>query len=158
MKKGFFFSLDAFFAIIIFILMLVSVYGYFINTQELRQQYFFSEDLFDIFINTKMEELNFFDDFKIDMQDEEEGYPTHANLLDGRLTIMEQLITLNNNVSAGDPIGNEIAGDLIDTLTLDLFDERYGFNFNVRDWFSAEDEDANAIVSRQRFVSGVKIL
>ena len=155
-KKGFFFSTDAFFAILIFTLVLVSIYGYFIGTQELRQQYFFSEDLFDVFINTKMEEWNGFENFKTNI-DENEDYLIHRTLIDEKLTIMEQLITLNNNVTDINPEGNEIANNLIGRLTLNLFDARYGFNFNVREWFYLEDEgNPNAIVARQRFVSGVR--
>jgi len=43
----------------IFILILVSIYGYFFNTQELRQQYFYSEDVLDVFTKVKMGDIDF---------------------------------------------------------------------------------------------------
>ena len=156
-RKAFFFSLDAFFAILIFTLMLVSVYGYFVGTQELRQQYYFSEDLFDIFINTKMGELSFYEEgdgnFRQYVLD---NHPSLITLIDGKLTIMEQIITLNNNATEEFPEANIIAEHLIDTL-MEIFDDRYGFNLNVEDWFYVEEEgQQGALVSRQRFVSGVE--
>ena len=57
LKKGFFFSLDAFMALSLFVLILISMYLFFINSSDLNQQYYFSEDLFDVFSNIKLEEL-----------------------------------------------------------------------------------------------------
>ena len=151
MKKAFFFSLDAFFAVIIFTLILVSVYGYFISTQELRQQYFYSEDLFNIFINTRMSELS------------PDAYPNIYALYDSEipeirdnmnpdLTIMEQIVTLRNIKTEE---ANGAIKTILDELTGELFEGKYGFSFNVEDWTYGE-EGGNTIVSRRRFVSGIK--
>ena len=150
-KKGFFFSLDAFFAILIFTLVLVSVYGYFINTQELKQQYFFSEDLFDIFINTRMNELGG------TYPEINELYNSEVdeirNNMDYTLTIMEQIITLKNiNTEETDMAAESIIGN----LTENLFDDRYGFSFDVNGLIYNEGQDPNSLVARQRFVSGFK--
>ena len=153
-KKGFFFSTDAFLAILIFTLVLVSIYGYFIGTQELRQQYYFSEDLFDIFINTNIEEIEETESYETFLENMEIDYPEHIGLIDKKLTIMEQLITINNNVTQDDPAGDTIARELTSALISTFFeDSRYGFNFNVNEWAYLEDEgNPNAIVARQRFV------
>ena len=126
MKKGFFFSLDAFFAIMIFTLVLVSIYGYFVNTQELRQQYFYSEDLLDIFINTKMDEI---DDNHPDIQDlYVSEIPEVKDNMNPDLTIMEQIIILKNTNT--EP-GLEAAQTIITSLTYNLLSERYGISFDV---------------------------
>ena len=150
MKKGFFFSLDAFFAIMTFILVLVSIYSYFVSTQELRQQYYFSEDLFNIFINTKMGELlsGAYPDID-DLYNSE--IPEIRDNMNPDLTVMEQIITLRN-------INNEeadmAASSIIRDLTAGLFEDRYGFSFDVEGLIYEEGGEQNALVSRQRFVSG----
>jgi hypothetical protein len=57
-KKGFIFSMDAFFAIALFVLVTVGVYAYFINFYSLQQQWYMSEDLMNTFSRTKIEELD----------------------------------------------------------------------------------------------------
>ena len=149
MKKGFFFSLDAFFAIMIFTLVLVSIYGYFVNTQELRQQYFYSEDLLDIFINTKMDEI---DDNHPDIQDlYVSEIPEVKDNMNPDLTIMEQIIILKNTNT--EP-GLEAAQTIITSLTYNLLSERYGISFDVNGLIYEKDKEITALVSRQRFVSG----
>lgn len=150
MKKGFFFSLDAFFAIMIFTLILVSIYGYFINTQELRQQYYFSEDLLDIFTSVKMEEIDL------------STYPDINNLYESQIPevrdnmykdikVIDQIIILKNNNA--EPALNA-AQTIITSLTENLLDERYGLSFDVNGPIYKRDKEINALVSRQRFVSG----
>tara|TARA_Y100000034_G_scaffold88501_1_gene106240 strand:+ start:1035 stop:1481 length:447 start_codon:yes stop_codon:yes gene_type:complete len=146
-KKGFFFSLDAFFAIMIFTIILVSVYGYFINVQELRQQYFYSEDTLDIFINTKMEEVTYIDEhYNLNLLDE-------WGLIDSDLTIMDQIIKLNDQ---GYPNYSQW---IFYNLTSDFFGEKYGTGFRIglTDIFES-DKNVTALVARQRYVSGTQIV
>ena len=138
--------MDAFFAVIIFTLILVSVYSYFISTQELRQQYFYSEDILDIFVNTKMGELNVVSD------------PNHYNfnklnelsLINPDLTIMDQITALQYQ---GYP---EYSQWIFYNLTSDLFGEKYGVSFDVEGLVYQSQKNVTALVARQRFVSGVK--
>jgi hypothetical protein len=149
MKKGFFFSLGAFFAIMIFTLVLVSIYGYFVNTQELRQQYYFSEDLLDIFTSVRMEEI------KDNYQDIEDLYisefPEVRNNMSLDITIMDQVIVLNT----GTENSLNAAKVIITSLTGSLLGERYGLSFDIdNNLVYGRDKEINALVSRQRFVSG----
>ncbi len=57
-KKGFFFSLDSFMGLILFILTLALVYTFFIATHSLQQEFFISEDLLNTFSNVKIGDLD----------------------------------------------------------------------------------------------------
>lgn len=143
MKKGFFFSMDAFFAILTFTIILVSIYGYFVNVHELRQQYFYSEDILDVFSNIKMEELDLENYYNLNLLNTWE-------LIDNELTIMEQMVTFSNkgyfNYSQW----------IFYNLTSVLLDERYGSSFNIgRNEIFGTEKNITASVARQRFVSGV---
>lgn len=141
MKKGFFFSLDAFFAIMTFTLVLVSIYGYFVNTQELRQQYYYSEDVLNVFTKTKMGELIF---NNINFEILKDG-----GFINPELSIMDQIIFLNNE---GYP---DYSQWIYNNLTSDFFGERYGTSFDIgmNNIFESQ-KNATALVSRRRFVSG----
>jgi hypothetical protein len=58
MKKGFIFSLDSFFAIILFVFVIFLIYVFSIYSYRLDQQYFFSDDLLNSFSEVKINELN----------------------------------------------------------------------------------------------------
>ena len=143
MKKGFFFSLDAFFAIMIFTLILVSIYGYFVNTQELRQQYFYSEDVLDIFTNTRMSEINY-----QEIGNENLILLNDWNLINPDFTIMEQVISFNNQGYSN------YSQWIVNNLTSDLLSDRYGFSFDVEGLVYERELNATSVVSRQRFISG----
>ena len=143
MKKGFFFSLDAFFAIMIFTLVLVSVYGYFVNTQELRQQYFYSEDLLDLFIKTKMSEINI-----AEINNENLNQLNQWNMINPDFTIMEQVVYFNDKGYLN------YSQWVVNNMTSDLLSDRYGFSFDVQGLIYAREGSATSLVSRQRFVSG----
>ena len=146
MKKAFFFSMDAFFAVIIFTLILVSVYSYFISTQELRQQYFYSEDMFDLFINTRVGELKQFDEH-INLQQLRQW-----NLIEENLTVMEQISKFQN-------LGyTNYSQWVFYNLTSDFFGAKYGVEFNLEGLIYGSEKNATALVSRQRFVSGFKVI
>ena len=119
-RKGFFFSMDAFFAILIFTVALVSIYGYFINAQELRQQYFYSEDMLDIFSNVRMGEImeggSYSDLNRLNTW----------NLINEDLTIMEQIISFKNQGY------DNYSQWIVNNLTSDLLGDRYGFSFDLQ--------------------------
>ena len=147
MKKCFFFSLDAFFAVLMFSIILVSIYSFFINTQELRQQYFYSEDILDILVNTKMDELLLLQnpDYQIQSLDQQE-------LINHELTIMEQISVFQNQ-------GNSFYSEIIfQNLTHDFLGEKYGVEFSLEGLIYGSDKNATALVSRQRFVSSSEII
>lgn len=58
MKKGFIFSMDAFFAIILFTFVLFLIYIFSISFFSLNQQYFYSEDILTTFSEVKLNELD----------------------------------------------------------------------------------------------------
>jgi len=143
MKKGFFFSLDSFFAIMIFILILVSIYGYFFNTQELRQQYFYSEDVLDVFTKVKMGDI----DFEA-ISSENLNLLNQWNFINQDLTVIEQVISLKDKGYIN------YSQWIVNNLTSDLLSERYGFSFDVEGIIYEKGKNITALVSRQRFVSG----
>lgn len=134
--------MDAFFAILIFTVILISIYGYFINTHELRQQYFYSEDILDTFSNIKMEELNL-------------GNYENLNdlntwdLIEPDITIMEQIISFKNQGY------DNYSQWIVYNLTSPLLGERYGFSFDLQGSIYESEKDITASVGRQRYVSGI---
>ncbi len=58
MKKGFIFSLDSFFALIMFTLFTIMIYFFFIFSSPTIQQYYFSEDLLNVLSSTKISDLS----------------------------------------------------------------------------------------------------
>jgi len=147
MKKGFFFSMDAFFAVMIFTLILVSVYGYFINIQELRQQYFYSEDLLDVFTNTKMGEIG---DLEFNKNLE---LLKNWKLINEDLTIMDQMILLNERGYSN------YSQWIFYNLTSDFLGGKYGSGFSIGlEEIFESDRNVTALVSRQRYVSGSELI
>jgi len=57
-KRGFFFSLDGFFALILFGVFLAMIYSYYLSAPSLNQQLYVSEDLLDVFSNVKINEID----------------------------------------------------------------------------------------------------
>lgn len=134
--------MDAFFAIMIFTMVLVSVYGYFVSTNELRQQYYFSEDLLDLFTKIKMSELN-----------EVDTHPDLSRLkqwglINDDLTVTDQVIYLKNKGYSN------YSEWIVNNLTSGLLSERYGLSFDIQGLIYERENEVNALVSRQRFVSG----
>lgn len=134
--------MDAFFAIMIFTMVLVSVYGYFVSTNELRQQYYFSEDLLDLFTKIKMSEMN-----------EVDTHPDLSrlkqwDLINDDLTVTDQVIYLKNKGYSN------YSEWIVNNLTSGLLSERYGLSFDIQGLIYERENEVNALVSRQRFVSG----
>ena len=141
-KKGFFFSFDAFLALTIFVLILISIYGYFIGAIPLKQQYYLAEDLFSIFSNVKISELNLGSYPNIDQ------LITDGKITDTNNTIMKQVLEFKENEMIDD------ARTFLRDLTDDLVPRQFGFGFTLDiDELLASEENANALVSRIKYIS-----
>lgn len=97
MKKGFIFSMDAFLAVILFVLVVFLIYTFSISLSGLNQQYFFSDDVLTALDKNKISELNL------------ANYPNIDQLVKGGkirdldVTLVEQIVTFqleNDETSA----------------------------------------------------------
>ncbi|MBU2633843.1 MAG: hypothetical protein KJ674_01210 [Nanoarchaeota archaeon] len=141
MKKGFFFSIDAFLALMLFTLILVFIYSFFLNMGSLQQQYYFSEDLFDVLNNVELSELEDYDSI------------TQLNyIIDYNRTIMEQVVTFTINVTNKDN-ATLLLTDIIGNLT-----GQYGIGVDVESLIFERGGNATNVVVRQRIVSGEESL
>jgi len=140
MKKGFFFSIDAFMALILFVLIIMLIYTFFIGVGTLRQQYYFSEDLFTVMDNVKINELD------------EDNYLTLYDIedLNDNLTIMGQMVTFRVNESY------DQAEQLIGTgvLNIEGLVGSYGVSLDIQNKLFGPDTTGTNIVVRQRISSG----
>lgn len=139
-KKGFFFSMDAFLALMLFVLIVALIYSFFINMGTLRQQYYFSEDLFNVMNGVEIGELD------------ESYYTIIGSLddLDQNMTIMEQIATYRINNSLTAQTNFEL---LMQDIITDLRGQ-YGTSVDIEDWTYGLGESGTNIVVRQRIVSG----
>ncbi|MBL7147841.1 MAG: hypothetical protein ISS82_03380 [Nanoarchaeota archaeon] len=135
LKKGLFFSSDAFIALMLFVVVLVSIYSYIIISSGMQQQYYFSEDLLDVFSEVTVGELSIAD------------YPSLEYFIENNpdLTILESIV-LNTYDNNGDIINESIDG---------LISEQYGIAFYIDDDEAIinELEGSGSLVSRERLVN-----
>jgi len=145
-KKGFFFSLDGFFALILFGLFLAMIYSYFVSEPRLEQPFYFSEDVLDVFSNVKINEL------------ELSQYPKITNLITtGKITnqektIFEVLVDFNSQ----DPKDTASSNDVIDDLMQGIIPEQYGFgvDFSGTEVYETPGKEKINVIARQRLVLG----
>ena len=134
MKKGFIFSLDSFFAIILFTLVIFLIYVFSINSFGLNQQYFFSEDLLTTLSNVKISELDL------------------SNYPDTEATIVEQIVNFQLNDD------QESSNLFIDDIFIKVADESLKtaiFIGNVK-IYGADPENVKNLLSRTRLAIGKK--
>ena len=141
MKKGFFFSIDAFFALMLFTLIIVFIYSFFLNMGNLQQQYYFSEDLFDVLNSVKMNELD--DSYASVSQLDQLGY------VDYNISVMEEAVTYVLNDTIDNDYATLLLGDVIGNLT-----GQYGIGVDIENLIFERGGNATNIVVRQRIVSG----
>ena len=144
-KKGFFFSMDAFFALILFGTFLALIYSFYVGSPKLDQPFYLSEDVLDTFSNVKINELDL------------NQYPNTQKLItDGIITnpdktIFEVLIELN---SKGDTANSNV---LVKDLVEGIIPGQYGFSleFDKKDVYNKDSSKqiTNAI-ARQRIIIG----
>ncbi|HLC57804.1 MAG TPA: hypothetical protein VJH95_04485 [Candidatus Nanoarchaeia archaeon] len=147
MKKGFFFSLDGFFALILFGLFLSMMYSFYLSSPRMEQPFYFSEDVLDVFSNVKLSEL------ELAKYPEITGLITAGKINNREKTVFEVLVELN---SQGTPESKKSAETVIRELTFGVVPEQYGFGVDfsgVNVYKSQEKEIINAI-ARQRLVLG----
>ena len=142
LKKGFFFSLDAFMALSLFVLILISMYLFFINSSDLNQQYYFSEDLFDVFSNIKLEELELVKYPQIIM------LSLGGGINNSNLSLSEIIVDFSINGNS------ESASILIEDLTEGLVPARFGISFELEEEIFSRGEERQALVARSRLLSG----
>lgn len=154
-KRGFFFSLDSFLAIILFTVVLVMIYIFFIQFSPLQQQYYFSEDLLTVFSNVEIQDL----DINID-NPELSKYPRISDLVankkinDTTVTLLEQIATfyIEDDIDS--------ATVMVDDLSTDLFKEQYGVALDIggEEVYSQQTEDVVSLLARQRLIIGKRKL
>ena len=136
LKKGIFFALDSFIALIFFIIIVTTIYSFFLTSHSLNQQYYLSEDLLNTFSSVKINELD------------RSKYPLKNPISNAELplenqefTIMEQIASFEEQDLKTDPetgtncgiIHNgKCARYLINDLTQNnLFPVQYEFDVEI---------------------------
>lgn len=146
MKKAFIFSMDAFFAIILFIFVIFIIYTFSLQFTNLNQQYFFSEDLLTDLSNVKINDLDL------------NNYPKINQLInEGKInntdvSLVEQIVTfeLNNDNGAS----NMIINDILSKIGSEKFKSIiYVGSYGV---YGNEPENSANIISRTRLSLGRK--
>jgi len=143
MKRGFFFSIDSFLALMLFTLILVFIYSFFLNMGSLQQQYYFSEDLFDVLNNVEISELD---------NDYYKSIDQLNYVIDYNMTIMEQAVTFKINETNKEN-ATLLLSDIIGNLT-----GQYGVGVDIESLIFERGGNATNIVVRQRIVSGEESL
>lgn len=144
MKKGYFFTLDAILALLLFTTVVILIHIFYINSPPLSQLYFLSSDTIDVLSYTQMSEL---DSNKYPFMTD----PTYQNHIKDDLTILEQLRVFKKaGVSDQDIILAE------DQLLSNLYPGQYDFNIRL-DSTDPATTTSNVIVVSRRLVSSVSV-
>lgn len=147
MKKGFFFSLDAFFALILFGLFLALIYSSFFTSPRLEQPFYFSEDVLDVLSKVRIRELDL------------AQYPGIANQINTQVitntdkTVFEVLVELNQKVPP-DTANIEV---LLDDLIKEVVPVQYGLGLDfsgTQVYVNDLAKEKTNVVARQRLVLG----
>ena len=144
-KKGFFFTVDAFLAILIFTLILFSLFSYYVSSKSLTQQFYYSEDLLEVINSIELLEL---DPAKYSIIGE---IIANQDLEDLTITPLEGISTFYNTNSLLK--AEALAADLTEGL---IPETGYGFGVSIegRDVYQTGKTNVTALVSRQRIVKG----
>ena len=146
MKKGFIFSMDAFLAIVLFVLVVFLIYVFSASYPGLGQQYFFSEDLLITMSGVKINELNLADYTKINQ------LKSSGKIEDDNILIVDQIVIFQQR---GD---NQAAKDIIE----DIINKINTQNFNTAFFIGSEQVYGNDptyaqnLLTRTRLVIGEK--
>ena len=141
MKKGFFFSMDAFFSILLFTIVIALIYLFFISFTSLQQQYIFADDLLTLLNRIKINELDL------------SKYPGISSLSIGNknVTIVEQVVIFQDQ-------SNQNAIDIIiDDLTSGL-KGNYKFSLDIGNSIAYGTSSSNItnLVARSRITVAKK--
>ncbi|HLC63012.1 MAG TPA: hypothetical protein VJJ21_01715 [Candidatus Nanoarchaeia archaeon] len=146
-KNGFFFSMDAFLALILFGTFLALIYSYYVGNPKLDQPFYFSEDVLDVFSNVKINELDL------------NQYPEITKLINNNIitnqdkTIFEVLIELNNK----DPPDVDNSRVMVEEIVSGIIPAQYGFSleFNKNPVYNNDpSKQVTNAIARQRLIIG----
>jgi hypothetical protein len=149
-KKGYFFTMDALLAILMFTLVITLIHLFYINSPPLIQLHYLSQDTIDILGDTKVN----------DMHVVNPGYRLNGGIQystflpvqnpNNQQTILEQMKVFHNadgNYEARvDPMGNQLFKHLYPTQ----------YNFRVRFGAVEQPEASKIVVVSRRVVGGVQ--
>lgn len=146
-KKGFFFSLDAFFALILFGLFLSLIYTSFFSAPRIEQPFYVSEDVLDVLSNVRIKELDL------------SQYPGIMSLITTGVvtntdkTVFEVLVELNQKVPP-DTANTKV---LMDDLMKGVVPVQYGLGLDLKGqqvYANDPAKEATNVIARQRLVLG----
>lgn len=110
MRKGFIFSLDSFFALILFVFIVFLIYIFSVSYFGLNQQYFFSEDLLTTLSETEITglDLNYYPQINQLILDKK--------IKDADVTLVEQIVTfqLEGDQDSAEKIIDDIVKNIRD--------------------------------------------
>ena len=141
-KRGFFFSMDAFLALLLFAVVLSLIYSFFISVPRLDQPFYFSEDVLDVFSKVKIKDLDL------------NQYPGIESMVnDGTIsntdkTLFEILAELQ---LSGNGAGSQ---SLIEDILICIIPDQYGFGIDFGDTeiYTKDDREIISLIARQRLV------
>jgi|SRR3989344_2996768 len=144
MDKGFFFSIDSIFALMLFGFVLANIYSFFLVSQSANQQFYFSEDVLDIFSNVKINEL-----------DLTKYTVVQTMISDGRIknldiTLLDQVVLFREK--EGEASTN--AQIFVQDVTKGLIPEQYGFSVDVNGEVFKKSKEVTTLISRERLTFG----
>ena len=149
-KSGFFFSLDSFMGLILFILTLALVYSFFIGSHSLEQEFFISEDFLNIFTNVKVSDIDTSRYSVIENQ-------INTNVIkDTNLLLVEEVSILYNQnpQDSKDFINNLVYEDIVTKKGLIPIQYDIDLLFNKLSLYPEKNADtSSAVITRQRLVS-----
>ncbi|MBI2106416.1 hypothetical protein HYT57_00370 [Candidatus Woesearchaeota archaeon] len=144
MDKGFFFSIDSIFALMLFGFVLANIYSFFLVSHSANQQFYFSEDVLDIFSKVKINELDL------------TKYTVVQTMIgDGRIknldaTLLDQVVVFREK--EGEASTN--AQIFVQDVTKGLIPEQYGFSVDVNGEVFKKSKEVTTLISRERLTFG----
>jgi hypothetical protein len=142
MKKAFIFSMDAFLAIVLFVLIIFLIYTFSISLSGLNQQYFFSDDILTVLSEVKISELDPNNYKEIDA----------LKIKDPDATIVEQIVTFQQNAKMSS-YGVTVINDIISKINKNMNTAIYISDSLI---YGTDPRDIVNIITRTRLAVGKK--
>jgi hypothetical protein len=142
MKKAFIFSMDAFLAIVLFVLIIFLIYTFSISLSGLNQQYFFSDDILTALSEVKISELDPNNYKEIDA----------LKIKDPDATIVEQIVTFQQNAKMS-AYGVTVINDIISKINKNMNTAIYISDSLI---YGTDPRDIVNIITRTRLAVGKK--
>ena len=144
MKKGFFFSIDSIFALMLFGFVLANIYSFFLVSQSTDQQFYFSEDVLDIFSNVKISELDPTKYTEVQKMIGDGRIKNQENTLLGQVVIFREI--------EGESSAN--AQLFVQDINKGLIPEQYGFSVDINGEVFKKSKQITTLISRERLTFG----